>query len=246
MEILVCDSNQETCRRLEDTILAYASGKDIVIGVGVFYSEDALREHFAQGGAPDLLFLEAGQRSKEEDGIGSLIREWLRNEHMLLVYLLSDWKDVSWAAWDSPFQFLKKPLGKKDIFKLMDKALQLLHNSDCYLEFHDKRSWNWVPYRDILYLQSEGKKINVIMRDGIKSFYGKLSECKVQADYFLNIHKSCMVNCHYIAEYVREEIKMVNGHVLSISKANRAEVRKKIMQIDRNHPNWGWRTLGRD
>ncbi len=36
MEILVCDSNQETCRWLEDAILAYASGKDIVIGVGVF------------------------------------------------------------------------------------------------------------------------------------------------------------------------------------------------------------------
>ncbi len=46
MEILVCDSNQETCRRLEDTILAYASGKDIVIGVGVFYSEDALEGAF--------------------------------------------------------------------------------------------------------------------------------------------------------------------------------------------------------
>ena len=83
--------------------MAYASGKDIVIGVGVFYSEDALREHLAQGGAPDLLFLEAGRQSREDDGIGSLIREGLRNEHMLLVYLLSDWKDVSWAAWNRPF-----------------------------------------------------------------------------------------------------------------------------------------------
>ena len=68
MEILVCDSNQETCRRLEDTILAYASGKDIVIGVGVFYSEDALRSILPKEAPRTFCFWRQGSVARKKMG----------------------------------------------------------------------------------------------------------------------------------------------------------------------------------
>lgn len=71
---------------------------------------------------------------------------------------------------------------------------------------------------------------------GIKGFYGKLTEVEkaLPAGLFLNIHKSYLVNVHYVEEYTYEWVKMVNGDILSISKIHRATVRKKILEREMN------------
>ena len=47
---------------------------------------------------------------------------------------------------------------------------------------------------------------------------------------FLRIHKSYLVNKNYVKEFTYEWVKMLNGDVLNISKINRADVRRKILE----------------
>lgn len=69
------------------------------------------------------------------------------------------------------------------------------------------------------------------MKNERKTFYGKLSAIEEQApDFFLKIHKSYLINRNYVKEFTYEQVKMTNGDLLSISKVNRADVRRKILE----------------
>ena len=70
------------------------------------------------------------------------------------------------------------------------------------------------------------------MKKEVKSFYGKLNEIeeRIPEDGFLRIHKSYLVNRNYVKEFTYEWVKMLNGDVLNISKINRADVRRKILE----------------
>lgn len=70
------------------------------------------------------------------------------------------------------------------------------------------------------------------MKKEIRTFYGKLNEIeeRLPENVFLRIHKSYLVNKSYVKEFTYEWIKMLNGDVLSISKINRADVRRKILE----------------
>ncbi|QAT43903.1 LytTR family DNA-binding domain-containing protein [Aminipila luticellarii] len=66
---------------------------------------------------------------------------------------------------------------------------------------------------------------------GHKQFYGKLSEIeKRTSSDFIRIHKSYLVNKHYISEYNYGSIKLLNGQVLSITRIYRSEIRKMLMR----------------
>ena len=55
-------------------------------------------------------------------------------------------------------------------------------------------------------------------------------EKRIPENVFLRIHKSYLVNKNYVKEFTYEWVKMLNGDVLNISKINRADVRRKILE----------------
>jgi DNA-binding LytR/AlgR family response regulator len=89
-----------------------------------------------------------------------------------------------------------------------------------------------IMYKDILYFQSDGRKINIVMEKKIESFYGKLSEIEQMCPegLFLRIHKSYLINMCHAKEITYKWIKMINGDVLDISRSNRVAIRRKLME----------------
>ena len=84
---------------------------------------------------------------------------------------------------------------------------------------------------DIIYLQSEGRKVKVISRKTSFEYYGKLSEAEKQlSGDFIRIHKSFIVNKEYVFRYTYETVEMMDGTIFTISMANRKNVRDKILK----------------
>lgn len=46
----------------------------------------------------------------------------------------------------------------------------------------------------------------------------------------MRIHKSYLVNLYHVKEISYKWVKMINGDVLDISKANRVAIRRKVME----------------
>ena len=166
--------------------------------------------------------------------IGKYIREILEEETLFLVYISSKVNYALQLFQNRPFDFWVKPIEQSKVYHVLDNICRISGKNSVSLEFQTQNSRYRVLYTDILYFQSVGRKINIVMKKEAKTFYGKLNEIEERTpeNTFLRIHKSYLVNKSYVREFTYEWVKMLNGDVLNISKINRADVRRKILESE--------------
>ncbi|MDO4337214.1 MAG: LytTR family DNA-binding domain-containing protein [Eubacteriales bacterium] len=236
MHVIICDDEKITCAELERILTEYSSERGVKLQTDVFFSGDALIDYLYKEEAPDILFLDIELPGVNGVVVGDYVRRILENEQIFIVYISSKEQYALQLFKNRPFDFLVKPLNAEKIFRVLDNIYRIVGKSNCDFEYQNKGITYRVQYRDILYFQSIGRKINIVLRQETKGFYGKLTdvEAKLPKYLFLNIHKSYLINFNYVKEYTYEWVKMVNGDILNISKANRAEVRRKILEREAN------------
>ncbi len=89
--------------------------------------------------------------------------------------------------------------------------------------YETKKEISFIPYRDILYLQSDLKHVrihNVNMAEDV--IFAKLSQLEIKLDSnFVRIHKSYIVNsCHvHSIDKKNHTVKLLNSEVLPVSDA---------------------------
>lgn len=237
MKAIICDDEKSTCSELETLLLKYAEEKKIRLTVEVCYSGEELLKDMEKEDI-DILFLDIELPGENGVSVGEYIRNVMENENLFLIYISSKESYALQLFHNRPFVFLVKPIKQENIFQVLDQIYRIAGKSNFIFEFQNQKNCCRIFYKDILYFRSEGRKIIIIMKDDEKAFYGKLTEVekKIPENLFLRIHKSYLVNRIYVKEFTYESIKMINGEVLNISKTNRTEVRRKILEsaIDEN------------
>ena len=233
MKVIICDDEKSTCSELEDIILKYAKEKSISFATEFFFSGDTLLE-FLKREKINILFLDIELPGKNGVMIGKYIREILEEETLFLVYISSKVNYALQLFQNRPFDFLVKPIEQSKVYHVLDNICRISGKNSVSFEFQTQNSRYRVLYTDILYFQSAGRKINIVMKKEVKTFYGKLNEIEERTpeNTFLRIHKSYLVNKSYVREFTYEWVKMLNGDVLNISKINRADVRRKILESE--------------
>lgn len=236
MHAVICDDEKSTCAELEQMLMNYAAERVMKLKVDVFFSGDVLTSYLYQEESPDILFLDIEIPGSNGVIVGDYIRRVLENDQIYIIYISSKETYAPQLFKNRPFDFLVKPLEEKKIYYVLDNICRIIEKNNCAFEYQNNGILYRIQHRDILYFQSVGRKINIIMRKEIKSFYGKLAdvEKKIPVHLFLNIHKSYLVNFNYVKEYTYEWVKMVNGDILNISRTNRASVRRKILEREAN------------
>lgn len=232
MKAIICDDEKSTCAELEQKLLRYSCEKGVKLDIDVFFSGDSLVDYLCKGNNVDILFLDIEIPGFNGIIVGDYIRRVMENEQIFIIYISSKEQYALQLFQNRPFDFLVKPLNEIKIFNIIDNIYRIIGKSNRDFEYQNKGNVFRIPYRDILYFQSEGRRIHIVMCHEIKNFYGKLTEIekKLPAYLFLNIHKSYLINFNYVSEYTYEWVKMVNGDILNISKGNRTVVRKKILE----------------
>lgn len=239
INIVICDDEKGTCSEIENILLGYAQNNRVLFNIEVFYAGTTLSDYLIRGNKVEILFLDIVLPGMDGIDIGKLIREKMDDEQMVIVYISSNKSYALELFQYRPFNFLIKPIDEKVIISLMDKILRIRRENTTCLEFQNKGVSYRIPFGEILYLQSERRKIKVITIKGTKEYYGKLSEIEkiLPPNIFLKIHKSYIVNCRLVEEYAYNQVTMVDGSILSISQAQRSLVRKKILENERYRKN---------
>lgn len=236
MNIVICDDEKSTCAELENILMDYALERKVKLQTEVFYSGDTLIEYVGRDEVPDIIFLDIEIPVCNGVVVGDYIRRVLENDHAFIIYISSKKQYALQLFQNRPFDFLIKPLNRQKVFGVLDAIYRITQKGNNDFVYQSNGIMYRVSYKDILYFQSEGRKINIVTRQQIKTFYGKMAEVRetVPEYLFLNIHKSYVINFNYVVEYTYEWVKMLNGDILSISKINRSAIRKKIMERETN------------
>lgn len=104
----------------------------------------------------------------------------------------------------------------------LQRLLLEITESQTVFSYQFRRESRYVPYNDILYFQSNLRKVELICRSGDEhGFLDKLDfvEQRVKGPAFVRIHKSYLVNVQYISklDHAAREIELRNGARLPVS-----------------------------
>lgn len=227
----ICDDGKEVCAELENILYECAKKQGIKIEVSVWYSGESLCHFLKQGNLLDLLFLDIELISTDGIQVGNFIREELENLEMSIAYISSKSSYAMKLFQVQPLGFLIKPLKVDEVNSILLKSVRLYEKKNQIFEYFSKGSFYKIPYKDIIYLYSQNKKINIITKQEEAQFNGKLKEIASKMPHnFIMIHQSYIINLDYMLECSYELVKMKGEILLKISQPYRKLVREQMMQ----------------
>lgn len=237
--IAICDDEESTCFEMESMILEYTKARGIQVGVMIWYSGEGLQKYLREEHKVDLVFLDIELIERNGVEIGSFIRNELNDEKTNIVYISSKRHYAMSLFRTRPFDFLIKPITQKQVDEVLERIFKFMNRERQFFSYQFGQSHYKVALDDIIYFQSEGKKIRIILMKEEKEFYGKLKGISTQLhDDFLFIHQSYLINRRYVKKYTYELVEMTNGDILTISKAKRKETRQQILLKYKEKETW--------
>lgn len=179
----------------------------------------------------DVLFLDIELWKMTGIEAGSFIRNRLEDRRLQIVYI-SGKASYAWSLFKTqPLDFLVKPIRQEQVDVVLDLAVKILGRNETKFAYQSGRDYYYIPYGDIRYFVSEGRKIRIVTTQGEKEFYGKLRELeKTLPKDFLKIHQSYLVHTLFVARYAYDEVELTDGTILSISKKYRKQVRERLLR----------------
>ncbi len=206
--IAICDDNKEDCHMLGELLDVYCQEKKVAMEWELFYDGISLYREMSLGKRFDLIFLDVLMLEMDGIRLGEEIRTQLNNEEVELVYMSYGLRDAEAVMENRPMKFLRKPFRRKRVFYIVDYARRLGFCCGQQFLFQKNNVYYQVPYEEILYFQSCGRKVEIHMINENSEFYGKLSDILERGlpKQFVQIHQSYIVNKDFIAEFKADRV----------------------------------------
>lgn len=229
----MCDDELPFAEQLRSLVMAYAKKKRVELQAETFASAEELLEEIENGAGFEILFLDIEMRKMDGIELGKKLRE--RSYQTLIIYVSGYDQYMRQLFEAEPFRFLSKPLKQEELENVLDKAFERIsrfHRELFTIRF-GKNVVNLLC-RDIVYLESNKRKVIVHTVRGEYEYYNKLDEAEeellaISAD-FVRIHKAYLVNMEHVEAFQYEKLALRDGTILSISEAHRANVRSRFWE----------------
>lgn len=209
-KIAICDDESAHIEKIRTILFDYETDN--------YLSPTALLDAVSAGVRYDVLFLDIVM--PRIDGI-SLARELRElDEDMLIVFITSQIEYMQTGYEVRAFRYLLKDQIDEGLPKIWNDIIkELLDRQDAYFSYEFERKVYRLPIRDILYFESNLRRIVVHTKDSENAtLYGKLDDLSVKYSSFIRVHKSYLINRRYIRMISAGTVVLSNGEVLPVSR----------------------------
>lgn len=228
MNIAICDDNNEICSHIETVLLDYSRVHCIKIEVTVFYSGHSIINFLKHNIFFDLIYLDIEMESINGLEVGKFIRQDLKNYKTEIIYI-SGKNDYDRLLFDvQPLHFIPKPLIDSIIIDDLLLAIERSEKRTILFRYEKQMTKYAIPIDDILYFESIGRTIKIVMIGSEDIFYSTLGNIQTMlAEYsFLHIHRSYLVNYNHITRLTYSNATMSDGKIITIGRTKRNELRE--------------------
>lgn len=231
---LICDDDIQTTGQIERLIQKIAKRNFVDTDIEVFWNGESLVNTVAAGDSFDIIYLDI--EMDKEDGISAAKRIRIYDKNVLIIYVTSHENHMKESFVVRPFQFLVKPVSEKQMETCFMAAYEDINRGDFYFRYSYQRMNHKVLIRDILYFESNKRKVFIVMEENTFELYGKLNDienslkaCKVS---FLRVHQSFLVNYKHIKGQSYDFVLMDNGKKISISEDRRKMISEQYCSME--------------
>ena len=230
INILLCDDDKDFLQRISDAV----AGQPVPPGASICITKSSNPAEITdrQLSQYHIMFLDIDMDERSGMDIARRVREL----HLdTVIIFVTNYPEFSMEGYEvRAFRYLlKQELEQKLPYYFRD-ALAELPRYDKVLRFSaNAESFN-IPYKDILYLESNQRVIYLYTVKPMQApdrFYGKMEDlaAELEGDGFLRIQKSYLVNMRHIKKLQCSEVIMENGLTLPVSGKNYSEIKRAYL-----------------
>lgn len=241
IHIAICDDDMKLTEQIEKMIGNTQKNFSEQIEIHIFYSGESFTRAI-QGGCPfDIIFMDIEMAGMDGITAGHNLRADDENDLVQLIYISSH-EEYHLELFDvQPSGFISKPIEMESfnnkLIPSIHKAIRKRRQGKInFLPIHQKGREIMVPFRDIMYLESNIRQITLNTKHDRIDYYSTLNEeeKKLPSSEFIRIHQSYIVNFYFIKEIRNRKIMLTTGKQLPISEKNSTSVRKHYLKFRGN------------
>lgn len=233
----ICDDDKLFSGQLEEQLHSVAKAFSIPLETENFFDGSGLLEEVNRGARYDIIFMDI--EMVQVDGISAAKQLRHLDPTALLIYISGYDQYFRQLFEVGVFRFLDKPLDVEKLLECFVDACKEISDRNACFEYTCKRSFFRVPFREIVYFESDRRVIRLYLWNGeYREFYGKLNQIeegmKAGGRFFLRSHQSYLLNYDYVRRMnATSVILAVNGKEIEfpISPDRQYEMSRQLCEL---------------
>lgn len=214
MKILICDDEKEYLEILTSHVREYMDKHYIECDITATVNPVSISR---SNMVFDLAFLDI-----QMDGIDgiSLAKELRSRNSKLALFFVTNYDEYQDDAMDlQAFRFFEKPFDEKRLYSGLDKAMEYIDGAYVDVFLYGDGIQQRVLVDDIMYVTRNNRKVVMVTQSGdytTKEAFDEWCE-KLPQIFFYPVHKSFLINVHYVERYAYSEVYLQNGTRIPIA-----------------------------
>lgn len=219
--IAICDDNENMIYEIKELLMENCQELQTVFDIHTYDKGKKLEQSIYQGMSFDLLYLDI--QMEDQDGIETARNIRRLAPDVFIIYISGYDRYIEEVFDVSASNFIRKPIKKERFQKTLRQVCEKIKDRSNYFEYMAANRKKRISFHEVVYFESCGRKIEVHLQNNqIDSFYGKIKDIQKETDKirlpFIMVHQSFLVNFEFIKNRARNEITMVTGDCIPVSR----------------------------
>lgn len=212
--------NEEICRKICEKLR-------IEYSISVFEGSADFSGSFMSGARYDLLLLDIVMDEQNGMELASFIRT--RDNDAAIIFITSN-PDYALQGYNvNALHYLLKPPDSAQLEQLIKADYQRRFQSN-FLVFKTGTLTQRIQIKDIICLETVGRRVLITLPDRTAEYSGKLSELLEGKEQLVRCHKAFAINMSSIRELTRTDAIAMNGKVIPVSRTYIKEVQQALLK----------------
>lgn len=223
MRILICDDEIKYITELKNAVEEYMKNCGIVFQIDTTTNPIDITGNDV---VYDLVFLDI--KMPEYDGIDIALELKKRNSK-IVIFFITSFNEYQDTAMDlQVFRFFEKPFDVNRLYSSLDKAMEYIDGAYVDVFVYSNKEHKRVLVDDIVYMENKDRKTcfyttqgDFVVRDSLEEWKKKLP-----TTFFYQVHKSFIVNLHYVTKYSYDELYLNENIRIPVAPRKQADFHK--------------------
>lgn len=223
MKILICDDEQHYVDKLKTHIEKFMQCRFVNYEIITTNNPQTIVDSTE---IYQLAFLDI--QMEELDGI-SLAKVLKERNSKTVVFFITSYNDYQDAAMDlRAFRFFEKPFNPDRLFSGLEKAMEYIDESYVDFYIYSNNEQKKILVDDVIYVERGNRQVTLVTTQGNYTTRESFDEWYeiLQNSFFYKVHKSFIVNLHYVTGYKYSELFVQNNVRIPIASRRQADFHK--------------------
>ena len=229
LKIAICEDEASQREYLSEIVHSWAKKRHCLLEWKEYAEAQAFLFDYEEEKDYDILLLDVEMPGMTGVDLAKKVRK--SNSTVQIIFVTGYYEYFSEGFDVSALHYLIKPVDTVKLYPVLDRAVNNLQYRNRSVLVNSTEGDIKVPIAEILYIKAENVYVVVCTLEGSYRMRTTLSKFAEQLDdTFYKVHRSYIVGLKYIKMITRNEVTMINGEQIPISRGKYDEIHGALIK----------------